>query len=79
MLITIEIGSNLFGKVIHNIEMDVDEKYARLTEILTVDNLDEMQLLEEEILEEISRKLNINTDSIWTIRQNRTGKYLVEF
>jgi hypothetical protein len=79
MLITIEIGSNLFGKVIDNIEMNVDERYARLTEILTVDNLDEMQLLEEEILEEISRKLNINTDSIWTIRQNRTGKYLVEF
>lgn len=79
MLITIEIGSNLFGKVIDNIEMNVDERYARLTEILTVDNLDEMQLLEEEILEEISKKLNINTDSIWTIRQNRTGKYLVEF
>ena len=79
MLITIEIGSNLFGRVINNIEMNVDERYARLTEILTVDNLDEMQLLEEEILEEISRKLNINTDSIWTIRQNRTGKYLVEF
>ena len=79
MLITIEIGSKLFGRVINNIEMNVDERYARLTEILTVDNLDEMQLLEEEILEEISRKLNINTDSIWTIKQNRTGKYLVEF
>lgn len=79
MLITVEIGSNLFGKVIDNVEMNVDERYAKLTEILTVDNLDEMQLLEEEILEEISRKLNINTDSIWTIKQNRTGKYLVEF
>lgn len=79
MLITIEIGSNLFGRVINNIEMNVDERYARLIEILTVDNLDEMQLLEEEILEEISRKLNINTDSIWAIKQNKTGKYLVEF
>lgn len=79
MLITIEIGSNLFGKVIDNIEMNVDERYARLTEILTVDNLDEMQLLEEEILEEISKRLDINIDLIWSIKQNRTGKYLVEF
>lgn len=79
MLITIEIGSNLFGRVINNIEMNVDERYAKLTEILTVDNLDEMQLLEEEILEEISKKLDINTDLIWSIKQNKTGKYLVEF